>query len=40
MDLLVAARAAMLLNYALQTEEGKGPVVRRLLPLILAAESQ
>lgn len=37
MDLLVAARAAMLLNHALQTEEDKGPVTDRLLPLILAA---
>jgi Ser/Thr protein kinase RdoA (MazF antagonist) len=37
MDLLFAARAAMLLNHALQTEQDKRPVTVRLLPLILAA---
>jgi Ser/Thr protein kinase RdoA (MazF antagonist) len=37
MDLLVAARAAMLLNHALQTERDKRSVTNRLLPLILAA---
>ena len=39
MDLLVAARAAMLLNHALQTEPDKKAVTGRLLPLILAAAS-
>lgn len=37
MDLLVAARAAMLLNHGLQTEIDKRSVTDRLLPLILAA---
>jgi Ser/Thr protein kinase RdoA (MazF antagonist) len=37
MDLLLAARAAMLLNHALQTERDKKSVTDRLLPLILAA---
>ena len=37
MDLLTAARAAMLLNHALLTEDEKRPVTDRLLPLILAA---
>ena len=37
MDLLVAARAAMLLNHALQTHPAKRSVTERLLPLILAA---
>ncbi|KKK05783.1 phosphotransferase enzyme family protein [Micromonospora sp. HK10] len=37
MDLLTAARAAMLLNHALLTEKEKRPVTDRLLPLILAA---
>ena len=37
MDLLVAARAAMLLNHALKTEPDKRSVTDRLLPLILAA---
>ncbi len=37
MDLLVAARATMLLNYALETEAKKKLVTDRLLPLILAA---
>ena len=36
-DLLVAARATMLLNHSLQTEPDKQPVTDRLLPLILAA---
>jgi Ser/Thr protein kinase RdoA (MazF antagonist) len=35
--LLIAARATMLLNHALQTEPDKQPVTDRLLPLILAA---
>jgi Ser/Thr protein kinase RdoA (MazF antagonist) len=39
MDLLIAARAAMLLNHALQTEPDKKWVTDRLLPLILAAAS-
>jgi Ser/Thr protein kinase RdoA (MazF antagonist) len=38
MELLTAARAAMLLNYGLQTETDKRSVTDRLLPLILAAE--
>jgi Ser/Thr protein kinase RdoA (MazF antagonist) len=37
MALLVAARAAMLLNHGLQTETDKRSVTDRLLPLILAA---
>jgi Ser/Thr protein kinase RdoA (MazF antagonist) len=37
MALLVAARAVMLLNHALQTHPAKRSVVERLLPLILAA---
>ncbi|MBW0088611.1 phosphotransferase [Pseudonocardia sp. KRD-184] len=37
MDLLVAARAAMLLNHGLQTEADPRSVTERLLPLILAA---
>lgn len=38
MDLLVASRAAMLLNHGLLTESDKASVTNRLLPLILAAE--
>jgi len=37
MDLLVAARAAMLLNYGIETETDQRSVANRLLPLILAA---
>lgn len=37
MSLLAAARAAMLLNHALQTVADKRAVIERLLPLILAA---
>lgn len=37
MELLVAARAAMLLNHGLQTETDKRSLTDRLLPLILAA---
>ena len=39
MDLLVAARAAMLLNHGLQTAADRQSVTDRLLPLILAAAS-
>jgi Ser/Thr protein kinase RdoA (MazF antagonist) len=35
-ELLVASRAAMLLNHALQTESDRKSVINRLLPLILA----
>lgn len=34
LELLVAARAAMLLNHAILTEDDPAPVIRRLLPLI------
>src|SRR5205823_4632514 len=34
LDLLMAARAAMLLNHALLSEDDPAPMVRRLLPLI------
>jgi Ser/Thr protein kinase RdoA (MazF antagonist) len=37
LDLLTAARAAMLLNHAMLTERDKRSVTGRLLPLILAA---
>lgn len=38
LELLTAARAAMLLNYALQTESERRSLTERLLPLILAAD--
>lgn len=37
LELLTAARATMLLNYALQTETDKRSITARLLPLILSA---